>query len=81
MSMDAAPRNVFLSGIIPPHGRTRVLGILNITKTLASAAGPTVSGFLAGKGQLWRSFVACGMLKLCYDVGLFTMFGTAKMEH
>lgn len=79
--MDVAPRTAFLAGIVPKHNRTRVMGVVNVVKTLGSSLGPTVSGLLASRGQLKWSFVICGAMKLIYDFGILAWFGSVKIEH
>lgn len=80
-SMDTAVRQAFLSAIIPKESRTRFLGIMNVSKTLASAPGGAFSGTLASLGGLRWSFVITGCVKLIYDVALWITFKTTKLEH
>ncbi|KAI0144502.1 major facilitator superfamily transporter [Xylariaceae sp. FL1272] len=49
-SIDQAPKQAFLASAVIPSNRTAVLGIVNISKTIAQASGISASGFLAGKG-------------------------------
>lgn len=81
MSMDSAPRNAFLAAIIPAESRTKVLGTLNIVKTLSASLGPSVSGALASTGRLYLAFVLAGTLKLLYDVELFISFRSTPLEY
>jgi MFS family permease len=74
-SMDQAPRSAFLSLIVLPEERTAVMGVVNILKTLAQSAGPSVTGILAGHGRFWVAFVAAGSLKAAYDLMLLAFFG------
>jgi len=74
-SMDQAPRSAFLSLIVLPEERTAVMGIVNILKTLAQSAGPSVTGILADHGRFWVAFVVAGSLKAAYDLMLLAFFG------
>jgi hypothetical protein len=74
-SMDQAPRSAFLSLIVLPEERTAVMGVVNILKTLAQSAGPSVTGILAGHGRFWVAFVVAGSLKAAYDLMLLAFFG------
>ncbi|GAA97349.1 uncharacterized protein L969DRAFT_94407 [Mixia osmundae IAM 14324] len=67
-TMDAAPKLAFLAAAIPKESRTRVMGTVNVMKTLASAIGPSLSGYLASQGRLNHSFVICGSIKIIYDL-------------
>lgn len=55
------------------------MGITSMLRTLAAAAGPTVTGVLAGQDRFWIAFVAAGTLRIAYDLGLFTMFVNMKL--
>ncbi|KAH7313215.1 major facilitator superfamily domain-containing protein [Rhexocercosporidium sp. MPI-PUGE-AT-0058] len=73
-NMDQAPRAAFIAAVVKPEERTAIMGITSMLRTLASAAGPTVTGVLAGQKRFWIAFVAAGALRIAYDLGLFTMF-------
>lgn len=73
-TMDAAPRQAFLSMAVLAEERTAVLGIVNVVKTMAQSAGPSVTGWLAGKGVFGWAFVVAGALKASYDLGMLKMF-------
>jgi MFS family permease len=79
-SMDQAPRSAFLSAIVLPNERTAVMGIVNTVKTASQSSGPLITGFLAGGGSFWVSFLLAGMLKGGYDLGLLAMFLHTKIE-
>lgn len=73
-SMDQAPRTAFLAAVVLPTERTAVMGIVNVVKTLSQSGGPTITGWLAGKGNFWIAFVVAGALKTVYDLGLLVFF-------
>ncbi|PVH85950.1 MFS general substrate transporter [Cadophora sp. DSE1049] len=78
-NMDQAPRAAFIAAVVKPEERTAIMGITSMLRTLASAAGPTVTGVLAGQKRFWIAFVAAGALRIGYDVGLFAMFVDMKL--
>ncbi|THZ25492.1 MFS general substrate transporter [Aureobasidium pullulans] len=78
-NMDQAPRSAFLAAVVKEEERTAVMGITSMLRTLAAAAGPTVTGVLAGQDRFWIAFVAAGTLRIAYDLGLFTMFVNMKL--
>lgn len=58
------------------------MGITSMLRMLASTAGPSVTGLLAGSHRFWIAFVAAGMLRILYDLGLWGMFINIKLyEH
>lgn len=78
-SLDQAPRSAFIAAVVKPEERTAVMGITSMTRTLAAAAGPTITGILAGNDQFWIAFVAAGALRLAYDFGLWALFVNMKL--
>lgn len=73
-SMDQAPRQAFLAAAVLPAERTAILGVVNITKTLAQAGGIGSSGVLFNK-KLWvLAFGGAGAMKASYDLLMLWMF-------
>lgn len=72
--MDVVPRQVFLASVVNPTERTRVMGIVNVVKTLARSIGPTFTGNFAQMGILWAAFIIGGSLETVHDFGLLTFF-------
>ena len=81
-SMDQAPRSAFVAAVFLPRERTAVMGTINLVKTLASAGGPLLTGYLHDKKMWGPVFVIAATLKILYDIGLLTMFLKTKLpEH
>ena len=78
-NMDQAPRSAFIAAVVKADERTAVMGITSMVRTLASTAGPTVTGVLAGNDRFWIAFVVAGALRIAYDLGLFAMFVNMKL--
>lgn len=78
--MDQAPRTAFIAAVVKPEERTAVMGITSMLRTLASMAGPTVTGLLAASKKFWIAFVAAGIFRLAYDFGLYAMFVNMKVD-
>jgi MFS family permease len=79
-NMDQAPRSAFIAAVVKPEERTAVMGITSMLRQLAAAAGPSVTGLLAGNDRFWIAFVAAGALRIAYDLGLFAMFVNMKIH-
>ena len=78
--MDGAPRTAFLASYIPEDERTSVMGIINVIKTICQSFGPSLTGFLGGRGMIWLSFCMAGMMKASYDLSILYFFTRVKME-
>ena len=78
--MDQAPRSAFIAAVVQPHERTAVMGITAMLRTLASMAGPSITGVLAAGDRFWIAFVAAGSFRLAYDFGLYAMFVNMKVD-
>ncbi|KAF2707628.1 MFS transporter-like protein [Pleomassaria siparia CBS 279.74] len=85
-AMDQAPRTSFIAAVVRPEERTGVMGITSMVRTLAMSVGPSVTGILAGHDRFWAAFVASGVCRVSYDLGLWVLFvnvnvsGTKKKE-
>jgi MFS family permease len=73
-NMDQAPRAAFIAAVVKPEERTAAMGITSMLRTLASMAGPTLTGVMAANEQFWIAFVVAGVCRLIYDFGLYALF-------
>lgn len=73
-TMDVVPRQVFLTTIIDETERTKILGLINVTKTLARAGGPVLTGMLAHAGLLSVSFYIMGSLEWVFAIAVYVVF-------
>ncbi|KAK9460308.1 major facilitator superfamily domain-containing protein [Lipomyces oligophaga] len=73
-SMDVGPRQAFLSAIVTQQERTSVMGIVNMIRTLAQAAGPSLMGKFASINKMWIGFMIAGFCKIIYDLGILWSF-------
>jgi MFS family permease len=79
-SMDQAPRTAFIAAVVKPEERTAVMGITTMVRTLASSAGPSITGLLSGNGTFWVAFLATGICRITYDLGLWVLFVNVKID-
>lgn len=79
-SMDQAPRTAFIAAVVKPEERTGVMGITSMVRTLASSVGPSITGLLSGHGHFWVAFLATGICRIIYDVGLWVLFINFKVD-
>lgn len=66
-AMDVIPRQILLTNIIPSKDLTKVMGIVNIGKTLARCVGPIFTGLLASMDRLWTCYIISGVLVILAD--------------
>lgn len=79
-SMDQAPRTAFIAAVVKSEERTGVMGITSMVRTLAMSIGPSVTGILAGNNRFWAAFVATGICRVVYDLGLWVLFVNVKVN-
>ncbi len=78
--MDAPARSAFVMAVVTPPERVAAAGFTAVPKSLAAAAGPSLGGALLASGFLAAPLVACGVLKIAYDLTLLRAFRQHKMH-
>lgn len=73
-SMDVPARNAFVMSAVTPPERTAAASFTAVPRSLASALGPTIGASLLASGVLAAPLIACGALKIAYDLALLAMF-------
>jgi MFS family permease len=73
-SMDVPARNAFVMAVVTPPERAAAASFTAVPRSLASALGPTIGAWLLASGVLAAPLVACGVLKITYDLLLLGMF-------
>jgi MFS family permease len=73
-SMDVPARNAFVMAVVTPPERAAAASFTAVPRSLASALGPTIGASLLASGVLAAPLVACGALKVVYDLALLAMF-------
>ena len=76
--MDVPTRQSYVMAIVKPEERSRVAGLINLPRSLTSALGPSISGFMMQFLGTSLPFVFAGGLKSAYDLGLYFMFRNVK---
>jgi MFS family permease len=79
-SMDQAPRTAFIAAVVQPEERTGVMGITSMVRTLAMSIGPSITGLLGHNGTFWAAFLATGICRVSYDLGLWVLFVNVKVD-
>jgi MFS family permease len=72
--MDVPTRTAYVMAVVTPAERAAAASFTAIPRSLASAASPTLAGALLASGLLSAPLLACGALKIVYDLALLASF-------
>jgi len=72
--MDVPTRTAFVMAAVTPPERAAAASFTAVPRSLASAASPTLAGAMLAAGMLSAPLVACGVLKIAYDLALLVSF-------
>ncbi len=72
--MDVPVRSAFVMEVVTPGERAAAASFTAVPRSLASAISPTIGGALFAVGWFAAPLVACGVLKISYDLMLWTAF-------
>jgi predicted MFS family arabinose efflux permease len=72
--MDVPARSAFVMSVVTPQERPAAASLTAVPRSLASAAGPAIAGSMFAAGAMAAPLVACGVLKIAYDLALFAGF-------
>jgi len=69
--MDVPTRTAFVMAVVTPAERGAAASLTAVPRSLAAALSPTLSGMLFAAGWISAPLVACGALKIAYDLALW----------
>ena len=72
--MDVPTRSSYVMAIVLPEERPAAASITSVPRSLASAAGPFIAGYLLAASSFGAFMVAAGAIKIAYDVMLLVAF-------
>ena len=72
--MDVPTRSAFVMNVVTPAERAAAASFTSVPRSLASAISPTLGGAMFAFGWLAVPLVACGVLKITYDLMLWRAF-------
>jgi MFS family permease len=73
-SMDVPTRQSYTMAVVDPAERTATAGVTSLARSAAQAAGPLLAGTVLVPLGVGAPLVACAVLKIGYDVALFSLF-------
>lgn len=78
--MDVPTRSAFVMAVVTPPERAAAASFTAVPRSLAAALSPTLGGAMFAAGWMAIPLVACGLLKITYDLLLLRSFAAVKME-
>ena len=76
--MDVPTRTSYVMAVVTPPERPAAASVTAVPRSLASSISPTLSGALLGVSLMATPLVACGVLKIVYDLALLFAFRHIK---
>jgi MFS family permease len=76
--MDVPTRTSYVMAVVTPAERTAAASVTAVPRTLASSVSPVLSGALLATSFASLPLVACGVLKIVYDIALLLSFRHVK---
>lgn len=77
--MDVPTRTAYVMAMVSPPERPAAASFTAVPRSLASALGPTLAGALLATGWTSAPLVACGLLKIAYDLTLLGAFRRVQL--
>jgi MFS family permease len=72
--MDVPARSAYVMSVVTPPERPAAASFTAVPRSLASAISPSITGALFAAGAMAAPLLACGVLKIAYDLALFAAF-------
>ncbi|MGF6817530.1 MFS family permease [Paraburkholderia atlantica] len=78
--MDVPTRTAYVMAVVTPAERPAAASFTSVPRSLAASLAPSLAGGLIGIGWLGAPLVACGALKIAYDLSLLFVFRHVKPD-
>ena len=78
--MDVSARTAYVMAVVTPAERPAAASFTSVPRSLAASLAPSLAGGLIGMGWLGVPLVACGALKIAYDLSLLFAFRHVKPD-
>jgi MFS family permease len=76
--MDVPTRQSYIVAVVEEDERTASAGITNLSRNIAQAMSPSITGYIIGILSLSSPFIIGGLLKILYDLLLYLNFRKIK---
>jgi MFS family permease len=77
--MDVPTRSAFVMAVVTPQERAAAASFTAVPRSLAAAVSPALGGALLASGWLAAPLIACGLLKITYDLAIWRAFRQAAL--
>jgi MFS family permease len=78
--MDVPTRSAFVMAVVTPQERAAAASFTAVPRSLAAALSPSLGGALFAAGWLAAPLVACGLLKIGYDLAIWRAFRKVRQN-
>jgi len=78
--MDVPTRTAYVMAVVTPAERPAAASFTSVPRSLASALSPSLSGALLAAGWIATPLIACGLLKIGYDLALWRAMRHHRFE-
>lgn len=78
--MDVPTRSAYVMAVVTPPERPAAASLTAVPRSLAAAISPALAGALFSAGWIAAPLLACGMLKISYDVALWRAFRRSEQR-
>jgi MFS family permease len=78
--MDVPTRTAYVMAVVTPAERAAAAGFTAVPRSLAAAVSPTLAGAALAAGWPALPLVGCGLLKIAYDLTLWRLFRTHRID-
>lgn len=78
--MDVPTRSAYVMAVVTPAERAAAASFTSVPRSLAAALSPSLGGALFAFGWLSAPLVACGVLKIAYDLLLLKTFRRVRLD-
>jgi hypothetical protein len=72
--MDVPTRTSYVMAVVTPAERTAAASVTAVPRTVTSSISPAMAGVLFASPFSGLPLIACGVLKIVYDIILLTSF-------
>ncbi|CAG2134742.1 MFS transporter [Cupriavidus plantarum] len=79
--MDVPTRTAFVMAVVTPAERTAAASLTAVPRSLAAAMSPVLAGGLMAMGWAGAPLLACGVLKIAYDLTILAAFRRVKLPN
>jgi hypothetical protein len=78
--MDVPARGAFVMSVVTPAERPAAASFTAVPRSLAASISPSITGAMFAAGAMATPLIACGVLKIAYDLALFAAFRRVEAQ-